>query len=130
MILKPGEHASATVAAKEKWNSTAIELTEGGTYRFEASGQWFDASIQCGPDGYRSPNLILRLGEVFRRIRDANWFALIGSTTMNDSAAFLIGQKTTRTITTTGMLFCFANDVCFMYGNNRGQLQLTVTRIE
>ena len=130
MILKPGEHTSVIVSAKEKWNSTGVELTAGGQYHFEARGEWFDASTRCGPDGYRSHNLILHLGEAFRRIRDANWFALMGSTVMEDSTAFLIGQKTTRTITRSGSLFCFANDVYFMYWNNRGQVQLTVTRFE
>jgi len=28
----------------------------------------------------------------------------------------------------TGLLYCFANDVSFMYWNNEGEIQLTVSR--
>ena len=128
MKLQVGQEVSVSILAKEKWNDTGIEL-EPGSYSMAADGQWFDASIRSGPEGYDSPNLILKLFEPLRRVRAARWFALVGSTVPDDSQTFAIGRGCTRDEKTGGRLLCFANDVSFKYGNNTGAVTLIVKRI-
>ena len=120
---------TVTVDAREKWNDPGLDVAAGQSYRFEAAGVWKDASIQCGPDGYVSPNFILRLAEGLRRAPKANWFALIGTTGRDEKSAFVIGKATTRAFASSGALYFFANDVSFKYGNNSGAVQLRMTRI-
>jgi hypothetical protein len=121
MKLQVGQEQSVSILAKEKWNDTGIEL-EPGSYSMTADGQWFDASIRSGPDGYDSPNLILKLFEPLRRVRPARWFALMGSTVPDNSQAFVIGRGYTRDEKTGGTLLCFANDVSFMYATTAARL--------
>jgi hypothetical protein len=77
-----------------------------------------------------------------RRVESAPWFALIGvvanaqAQPQNDGSPW---PHETLTIGTelddwtpaqgSGYLYCFANDAWRFYGNNRGHVQLTVTRI-
>lgn len=127
-MLQVGESARATIQAREKWNDTGITLEAGGEYRLTAAGRWWDASIECGPDGYDSPNLILRASEWLRRAPRERWFMLIGSIGRDGGTLFRIGTGRTCRPVATGRLFCFANDVALMYGNNHGSVDLTVTR--
>lgn len=39
------------VFAREQWNFTGIFLEAGVNYRLEATGEWIDGSIPCGPAG-------------------------------------------------------------------------------
>ncbi|WP_457594561.1 DUF2235 domain-containing protein [Hydrogenimonas sp.] len=50
-FLKKGESVERTIYAMEPWNDTGIYLEAGKEYRFEASGQWMDRKIKCGPEG-------------------------------------------------------------------------------
>jgi hypothetical protein len=43
--------ATLDIFAQQPWNATGIWLDKNLEYRFEASGEWMDASIKCGPDG-------------------------------------------------------------------------------
>ncbi|HNC52124.1 MAG TPA: DUF2235 domain-containing protein [Accumulibacter sp.] len=73
-----------------------------------------------------------------RRRDDAPWFALIGmianqpsmdgSGTAIEGETFLIGDHCTWTPERSGYLYCYANDAWTFYGNNRGQVTLTVKR--
>lgn len=117
------------VCSREKWNDTGIQVSAGETYRFEATGEWDDASHRCGPEGYDSPNFILRAAEKLRRVPNARWFALIGVVNHDLSTAFVIGQGVQQTFAASGPLSCFANDVSFMYWNNKGSVKLTITKI-
>ena len=95
-ILGPGEEATVDVFAVEPWNETGLFLEEGVDYELEASGEWLDSSIPCGPGGTRDgkPHLgeiahvvgsmMGRVEESFRRLRG------------NESADFLITPRHDR----------------------------------
>lgn len=51
LSLKKGQSIERTIYAMEPWNDTGIYLQAGKVYRFEASGQWMDRNIKCGPEG-------------------------------------------------------------------------------
>ncbi|MEJ2375869.1 MAG: hypothetical protein P8Y53_06600 [Pseudolabrys sp.] len=72
-----------------------------------------------------------------RRDEQASWFVLIGfvasdvgedAKTLASGEIFLIGESKKVTLKLGGYLYCFANDAWQTYGNNRGSVQLTVTR--
>ena len=117
------------IYASQKWNNTRVQVSAGETYRFEAKGEWIDWHNKCGPEGYDSTNFILRSAEKLRRIPSAKWFALIGLVNQDLATAFVISNGVTKTFNQNGILYCFANDVPFMYWNNKGDIQLTITRI-
>lgn len=50
-VLKQGEREQVAVFAREPWNETGIYLDAGARYKFEASGEWLDRNIPCGPGG-------------------------------------------------------------------------------
>ena len=112
----------ARIDSKAKWNRTGIQVTAGTTYQLSASGRWFDASHECGPDGYDDPKLArwVRL----RRFPAARWFTLIGS--IDGRNEFAIGNGLQWKAPATGELRCYANDVGIMYWNNRGSVTLRV----
>ena len=118
-----------TISAPKLRNSTGIRIDSGGQYRFAASGTWMDADIACGPGGYRSPNILFDLVAPFRRFPRARWFELIGAFDANIDSTFRIGAGRVLTATRSGQLTGFANDIGFLYGNNSGSIQLTVTRL-
>jgi hypothetical protein len=127
-MLELGESAWATIAAREKWNDTGILLVAGNEYELHASGEWYDQKNACGPDGYPSPNLALRLSEWMRREPRERWFTLIGAVEKR-GPAFPIGSGRRWQPSASGILHCFANDVSFMYWNNSGEVRLTITRV-
>lgn len=122
------EPQTATIAARTKANHTRLRLQAGATYRFEATGEWQDRQITCGPSGYASPAWYFRLVERWRRLPKAPWFALVGQ--MGPSGEpFLIGSGRELALSTAEELLCFANDLPFLYWNNSGTVSLTVTQI-
>ncbi len=127
--LQPGEKFSIGIHSRAKWNDTTLLLSKGEKYRLEAGGKWYDATIPTGPAGYSSPSLFFRLFEWQRRAPRANWFALIGSIEQRKPATFLIGDAKDLDVPEDGILYCFANDLPAMYGNNSGYVELTATRI-
>jgi hypothetical protein len=70
-----------TIVARQHNNPTGIQLEGGATYELAARGTWFDASIECGPDGHDEPKP--RKFRFLRRSRPNLWFAL-----MADVSAF------------------------------------------
>lgn len=104
-------------------------LRKGLTYRITARGSWKDKETQCGPGGYASNSLLFRLAEPLRRKWHANWFALIGSQRSLLACSFVIGESVTYRPRSDGMLWCFANDIWFMYFNNTGTVEVTVEEL-
>jgi uncharacterized protein (DUF2235 family) len=117
------------VHARAKWNATPIWVSKGERYRVAASGVWHDASIPCGPAGYESSSLGFRLVAPFRRARKANWFALIGTINQTEATSFVIGDGVEIGVPRDGLLYCFANDLPFMYFNNSGTIRMIVKRL-
>jgi hypothetical protein len=115
----------AVIDSKAKWNRTGIRVTAGTTYRLTASGQWSDASHDCGPDGYDDPKLARYVR--WRRFVSAKWFTLIGS--VDGRHEFVIGSGTTWKAPASGELRCYANDVAVMYWNNKGSVKLSVEQV-
>jgi hypothetical protein len=117
-----------SILASNPWNDTGIDLSAGGVYDFVATGEWKDASIPSDADGYVSTPIV-KLFERFRRIPDARYFKLIGTIGKSTGASVEIGVKLTGfTPAKSDRLYCFANDVRWMYWNNRGAIELTVTK--
>ena len=126
--LGVGEQIDFTVFARAKLNATPLWVQQGERHRFVASGTWYDASIRTGPAGYPSRSLGFRLVAPFRRVRNANWFALIGSIHQK-GPAFVIGDGAEIVMLADGLLYCFANDLPSFYFNNSGHIQVVVTRL-
>lgn len=127
-LLSIGQSASVMIEAKSKWNDTGIVMSAGQEYQITVDGRWTDWCIPCDANGYTSSNLVLRLTEWLRRAPRENWFALIGAIDRDERNLFKIGARKTLETTTGGVLTCFANDVPFMYWNNKGSVQLNITR--
>lgn len=127
--LAAGQSATRFIVARNIWNDTSIQLIAGNEYRLTAAGQWSDWYIPCTADGFASPNMFLRIFEWLRRAPHERWFALIGAIDRNPRTQFLIGAQRTMIAPATGKLTCFANDVGFAYWNNRGSVELTITRL-
>ncbi|MBC8551905.1 MAG: DUF2235 domain-containing protein [Candidatus Brocadiales bacterium] len=134
-----GESASFKVHAKEQYSWSGVQVESGGYYIFIISdGQkWKDASIECGPDGWRTEDLPWYKEKVFefleskRRCPNANWFELIGAISDEDNNFFRIGnggEQLTYQAQEDGELFLFANDLRTTYGNNHGEIKVVVRR--
>jgi hypothetical protein len=117
-----------SIEAANPWNNPGLELVAGASYDFTATGTWKDASIECDAGGYLTPAR-LRWSEWMRRIPSEPFFKLIGTVGRSKDAYFVIGTGVMRFVPPiSGPLFCFANDVRFMYCNNHGEIVLQVTR--
>ena len=136
--LAPGSApVKVIVCAQQKWNDAAIAVESGQVYRLSASGQWHDAAIPSGPDGYPSDNprlarwqqVLFQLAEPSRRAPDANWFALVCGVSETETSWFAVARTPEWTPSMNGTLGCFANDLTVKYSNNRGFVTLTVERL-
>ena len=117
-----------SIAANNPWNDTSVILVAGGSYNFAADGNWKDASIPANADGYPTP-IYLKPFEWMRRVPTQRFFKLIGTIGKSMESIVVIGSGRPGFVpTVSGPLFCFANDVRFMYCNNHGELVLRVTR--
>ena len=127
--LDVGASITALIDARLRWNDTWVRVPPGQVYRFEAKGWWVDRRTKCDPDGYPSPGTFLRACEWLRRCPCADWFALIGAIERR-RPMFVIGSGREWSPKTDGTLSCFANDVCIMYRNNKGSVELTIRRVK
>lgn len=136
-VLKDGR---ILIRADCKWNDTGIDVTKGASYQITATGHWIDAKYERSAQGYRSddPDIsrfmrpFFRFSERWRRKQEANWFSLICSVNRDENNWIDVGdalaqsQNGIATITApdSGRLYCTANDLPFMYWNNKGALLL------
>ena len=126
MKLEINSSIKISICSKKIWNETDIEIQNGEEYKFVEEGQWKDLLMKCDADGYTS--LYMSLYNRWKRSRDNNWFALMGS--INQKNDFLIGKTNQKVFNESGKLFCYANDVKGFYWNNFGEISLTITRIK
>ncbi|MCE7956545.1 hypothetical protein FBQ97_02315 [Acidobacteria bacterium ACD] len=128
--LPMGQERHVCVCARDRWNRTFVQVGPGEQYRLDVIPpdqiwtDWWEPSTAAG---FSRPRL--RVFERWRRVPDANWFALIGSVGQTLAGAFLIGTGASVTVATAGELHCFANDISWMYWNNKGSLVLTIRRL-
>jgi hypothetical protein len=131
-----GDQRTITVRARDRWNTTGIQVTAGQVFTLSAKGTWTDLNIDSTPDGYEISSVpsalsrtVLRLGLPFLRCRKARYFCLIGSIGRSREARVAIGSHFPDwKATADGELLCFANDVAVAYGNNEGSVSLEVRR--
>ena len=123
-----GESITGSIHAGKRWNHTGVRVSPGERYSLAANGGWVDWHTVTNPNGYASPNLLLRIAEGLRRMPSARWFRLVGSIGKQRSSFFGIGEICTFEPTIRGELLCFANDVVWMYFNNSGAVNLRITR--
>jgi hypothetical protein len=122
----------ALIKANRWSNTTNIRLEEGESYRFYSSGMWTDGGTPpCTAAGYSSPKL--ERWERLRREPQAKWFSIIGRVENRKETQFDIGNLLERRASykavTSGVLYCFANDVWFMYWNNSGAVDLQIEKL-
>jgi len=139
MELEVGDKRTFTVYSALKSNWSRVRMKRGAHYSFEipAGDTWKDAGITCGPEGWKTEDLpfhkelIARLAEFRRRYPEADWFEMIG-TVGDEEELFRIGAggaQRTFTPSADGEFAAFANDLTSTYGNNSGEIEMTVQRV-
>ena len=126
MRLTVNDTISIQIYSSNFWNDTDIDIQTGDEYKFEATGFWKDLFLTIDADGYS--NLYVSLFNKFKRSKNNQWFALMGS--LNHTGDFLIGKDNQIVFNVEGKLSCYANDVKGFYWNNSGQVLLRVTRLK
>ncbi len=135
------------INASALWNDTGVSVCRGDEYEFSVSNTsfWYDRKTPSMADGYSFfwfyPLIPLR------RVMSAPWFALICTIDYEDafkvfdhSICFrnnpISGESPKQDCHQVhggflryGGMYCYANDLTFMYGNNRGILNVTIKRI-
>jgi hypothetical protein len=136
--LAVGDGHEAEVLAQSKYNWTGVRLKKGATYRITVpdGAIWKDGGMSCGPGGWKTDELpwyqegVVHLMERHRRLPDADWFALVAALNDEDDNLFLVGDGTKPlTAAKDADLYLFANDLSSKYGNNKGSLMVTISRI-
>ena len=119
------------IRARCRLNKTPFRLEKGRKYRIGASGRWTDLIRTASPTGYSAA--YLRWFEGWRRMPEAKWFSVIGQIDDLENTLFDIGKlienRSLYEAAATGVLHCFANDISFMYWNNRGAINLRVEEL-
>ncbi len=135
--LKVGQSHTCKVLALVKFNWSGVTLQKDCTYTFTIpeNDTWKDASIECGPGGWKTEELpwykegIVNFFENHKRLKNADWFALVGALEDEDADLFLIGDNPAPyTAPRDADLYLLANDMDSKYGNNEGDLMVTITR--
>ena len=78
-LPQTGAIQEAEINARRLWNDTGIGLAAGQAYRLTASGSWTDWTIACDPEGFPSPNALMRATERLRRAPGQDWFMPMGA---------------------------------------------------
>jgi hypothetical protein len=134
---------SFLVFAANLWNPSGISLLAGKRYEIKplSSGEflqkWQDSWITCGPEGWEGAigKFSSDMLSALLRVKDLGgtpqrYFALIGCVGMSLQHAFLIGNGCDIVPQVDGELFAFANDAERAYGNNHGQIVVTVRELK
>ena len=128
------------IMARKKWTKVGVEFREGHKYRLSVTGIWYDASIGVSCCGYSAASftgikgLFFKWAESRKRVPTADWFSLICTVGKDTEHAFDLGNMIKEsdcnvveyTAGRSGSLYCFANDLSFMYRNNRDFVVITV----
>jgi hypothetical protein len=131
--LAVGQSKTITVKATDTHTFPQVYLVAGQRYRYEAVGTWKGGFFApndnanghaASADGRRVPGAAsMRLcGERFRKHEDIFTFS--------SGSHFSIGRSNAITAGGHGFLNLFANDNLLFYGDNSGEVQVTITRIQ
>lgn len=136
--LALGEHGRFDVYAYNYWNAPGVFVERGERYRVHAEGEWLDRDLRSSAAG--GPAGPLRsFFNPLRRVPKAPWFSLIAvighghnPDPGNDQIAvptYAVGADAVFEPVEAGYLYFFANDAQGLYGNNRGRVVVTLTRV-
>jgi hypothetical protein len=117
-----------------KWKDTSIETTADGWCLPPKANKANEA--KCEGTGDKALDWVIGLLERFRRAPGHDWFYLMGAVVAGDkkpldnTMEFDIGVETKEPIIPPieGEFCSFANDLSWTYYNNRGTLELQITR--
>jgi hypothetical protein len=126
--LRVGESRILTIQAVDFVSTQKLEVQKEEVYDFDCNPtqRWKDWFISSGPDGFYNPLASL----VGLRFKNVKCFALCAGYISNQSESFVIGSGIEKkSISSTGELFFFANDSPKHYRNNRGSVEMKVTRV-
>lgn len=139
--LAIGESVEVTVNPKIKYVESGLLVSVGEDYSFSACGLWKDGHKICDAKGWSDG--LLRIFMRFNRFPNHPYFLLCGVVGRDERHAFPIGVQKEWTVPanlggeSSGCLYLFANDIPFMYFNNReldesqgGPLLVVITRIK
>ncbi len=124
-----GESKTVRIQANRRYNYTHIMLDADHTYRFHATGSWYNVNRRTDADGYPQTPVIDQ-----PRQSDYNMMELVGEIfsrnhpTAYTNRHFGIGQNRTYSPPRDGFLVCHANDNALFYSDNRGTVTLRITR--
>ena len=124
--LNIAEKAILTIQAADKYSGETLSVKKEEQYTFAvaADQKWNDWYVRASADGYFN-----FLASLFgQRVKGIKCFCLCGVYDQNDATAFAIGSSKTIIAGQDGTLSFFANDSRGFYFNNKGSIQLSVTR--
>lgn len=123
---KSMESTSIVIYAKDMWSeNSSTSYQQGNNLLITVPGDqtWTDWYIVTSAEGYTNYfSASLR----FNDPENTNIFSLICCMNQDISTCSYIGCANNYLVPVDGYLTCFANDVSFMYWNNKGSLTLTV----
>lgn len=128
--MRNGQTAYVPVYADKCWNDSGIDVVCGQAFAFSVpdSERWIDWKTQYGAEGYDS-NRLIRPWESFRRVPRARWFQLICTIGKSTRSPIIVGSQLSEFLPPfPGRLYLFANDLPWMYWNNRGMIAVRITR--
>ena len=128
--MRVGQTAYVPVYANKLWNDSGVDVVSGQVFSFAAppGEQWIHWQRTCSAEGYAS-TVFGRPLEIFRRVPKAEWLQLIGTIGKSIRSPVIIGSKLVDFLPPSpGRLYFFANDVPWMYWNNRGMIAVRITR--
>jgi len=130
VTMRIGQTAYVPVYANKLWNDSGVNVVSGQVFNFAvpASEEWTGWRNRCDADGYTSTHVIRGL-EIFRRVPKASWLQLIGTIGRSLRSPVIIGSQFLEFLPPSpGRLYLFANDIPWMYWNNRGMIAVRITR--
>jgi hypothetical protein len=128
--MRIGQTAYVPVYANKPWNDSGVDVVSGQVFNFAvpAGEEWTGWRNRCDADGCDSTNYLRRL-EIFRRVPKAKWLQLIGTIGKSVRSPIIVGSQFPNFLPPSqGRLYLFANDIPWMYWNNRGMIAVRITR--
>lgn len=119
------------VDARKPWNGTDIYVRTGEKYRIDPSNEeWFDAGIKSTAAG-QSGCGIQKIFRPLIRCHEAQWFELVAAVGSSSQRMCPVGPgaEVSFIAEENVELGLFANDVNFMYWNNKGVIHVDITRV-
>jgi hypothetical protein len=128
--MRIGQTAYIPVYANKLWNDSGVDVVSGQAFSFAVppGEEWIHWKTACRADGYTSTSFARPL-EIFRRVPRADWLQLVCTIGKSIKSSTIIGSRLLDFAPAyRGRLYLFANDIPWMYWNNRGMMAVRITR--